>query len=351
MKLILIIVLMGMALFGAGPGEDLQVAARRGQLAEVKKLLEAGAPIESKNEYGATPLYMAVFNGHTEVALLLLEKGANPNVTDTFYKSSILDGALQKQRPEIVRALVGKGVPVSSRQLNMAAGGGNIPTLQAVLTAAFKPEDLTTALKAAISAKNAEAAAVLRKAGAPEPTTVTVSNETLNGYAGEYVTSAIPLPIRVVSEEGVLKAQAEGQQQFTLSTDSATEFSFAMAAIRMVFDDKGGFILHQGGRQLPYIKKGSAGAPVIRKVPDAILAGYAGAYATDQAPMEIAVSGSEGQLKMQATGQPQLSLVSGSDTEFSFASANIRLVFSGKGSFTLFQGGREIVFKKKDGGK
>ena len=72
MKLIPIIVLMSVALFAADPSEDLQVAARRGQLAEVKKLLEAGAPLKGNNQYGATPLYMAVLNGHTEVALLPL---------------------------------------------------------------------------------------------------------------------------------------------------------------------------------------------------------------------------------------------------------------------------------------
>jgi len=342
---------MGMALVAADPGEDLQIAARRGQAAEVKKLLDAGAPLEAKNQYGATPLYMAVFNGHTEVALLLLDKGANPNVTDTFYKSSILDGALQKQRAEIVRALVAKGVPVSSRQLNMVAGGGDAPTLQATLTAAFKPEDLTSALKAAISTKKDAAAAILRKAGAPEPKLVEVSAETLAGYAGDYVSSTIPLPIKVVAEGGVLKAQAEGQQQFTLSTDSPTEFSWATAGIRMVFDGKGGFTLHQGGQQIPFVKKGSAGAPVIRKVPDTVLAGYAGVYTTTEAPMEITVSGVEGELKIQATGQPLLPLKSDSDTEFSFAPANLRIVFGASSGFTLQQGGQEIPFKKKDGAK
>ena len=70
-------------------------------------------------------------------------------MTDTFYKSPILDCALQKGRTEIVRALVAKGVPVSPRQLNMVVGGGDVPTLQA-----------------AISATKVEAAAILRKAGA-----------------------------------------------------------------------------------------------------------------------------------------------------------------------------------------
>ena len=104
-------------------------------------------------------------------------------MTDTFYKTSILDGALQKGRTEIVRALVAKGVPVSPRQLNMVVGGGDVPTLQAGLTAA---------LKAAISARKDEAAAIFRKAGAAEPKLVEVSAETLAGYAGEYISSPNP---------------------------------------------------------------------------------------------------------------------------------------------------------------
>lgn len=348
MKLSLIIVLLSASLVFADPGEDLLVAARRGQLAEVTKLLAAGAPIEAKNQYGATPLYLAVFNGHTEVAKLLLEKGANPNVTDTFYKSSVLDSALQKQKAEIVKALIASGAAVSPRQLNMTVGGGDIPTLQAALTAAFKPEDLTGALKAAIAAKKEDAAAVLRKAGAKEPVNVNLSAETLASYAGEYASAAIPLGIKVTAVDGGLKAQADGQQEFSLSADSPTEFSFAMAGIKMVFDQKGGFVLHQGGRQFPFVKKGSAGAPEIRKVAADVLARYAGDYKTDAAPIEISLSGKDGQLLVDIPGQPQFPLKSESDTEFSFAAAGVKVVFNGGGKFTLFQRGKEIVFVKKE---
>ncbi|MBI2689404.1 MAG: ankyrin repeat domain-containing protein [Acidobacteria bacterium] len=255
MKLSLIIVLIGIGLVAADAGDDLQIAARRGQLAEVKRLLEAGAPIESKNQYGATPLYMAVFNGHSEVAALLLDKGANPNVTDTFYKSSIIDSALQKQKPEFVRRLIAKGAAVTGRQLNQVIAGGDIPTLEALLTATLKPEELAAGLKTAISAKKDGAAALLRKAGAAEPKLVVVSAETLKAYAGDYVSQVVPLSIRVSADGGELKAQAEGQQQFTLSAESEREFSFALAGIRMVFDGNGGFTLHQGGREIPYKKK------------------------------------------------------------------------------------------------
>lgn len=351
MKLSLIIVLLSASLVFADPGEDLLVAARRGQLAEVTKLVAAGAPIEAKNQYGATPLYLAVFNGHTDVAKFLLEKGANPNVTDTFYKSSILDSALQKQKAEIVKALVASGVAVSPRQLNMTVGGGDIPTLQAALSAPFKPEDLTAALKAAIAEKKDDAAAVLRKAGAKEPVNVNISAETLASYAGEYVSAAIPLGIKVTAAGGALKAQADGQQEFALAADSPTEFSFAMAGIRMVFDQKGGFVLHQGGREFPFAKKGSAAAPEIRKVAAEVLSRYAGDYKTDAAPIEISLSGKDGQLLVDIPGQPQFPLKSESDTEFTFAPAGVRVVFNGGGKFTLFQRGKEIVFVKKESGQ
>ena len=81
------------------------------------------------------------------------------------------------------------------------------------------------------------------------------------------------------------------------------------------------------------------------------MAGYAGVYVTEQMPMEITVSGQEGQIRIYPTGQTQVTLRSDSDTEFSFAPAKVRVVFSGRGSFTLYQGGQEIVFKKKAGGK
>lgn len=255
MKLSLIIVLIGMGLVAADAGEELQTAARRGQLADVKRLLEAGAPIESKNQYGATPLYLAVFNGHTGVAMLLLEKGANANVSDTFYKSSILDNALQKQKPEIVKALIAKGATPTARQLNMMAGGEDTATLEALLAAPFKPAELTAALRVALTAKKEPAAAILRKAGALEPKVVAVAPEILAGYAGEYSSTAMPLAIKITAEGGVLKAQADGQSQFTLSTESETEFSFDAAGLKMVFEGKDKFVLHQAGRQFPFTRK------------------------------------------------------------------------------------------------
>jgi len=342
MKLFLIIVLAGMALF-ADPGEDLHTAARRGQLAEVKKLLEAGAPLEWKNQYGSTPLFMAVFNRHAEVALLLLEKGANPNVTDTFYKSSLIDGALQKQLTEVVKAVLANGVTLTGRQLNMTVGMGNAALLQAALQHKFTPAELEGALKAAITVKKDDMAAVLRKAGAPEPKIEVVSAETLAAYAGDYASQTIPLPVKILNEGGQLKIQAEGQQAAPLTADSATEFSFAPANLKVTFK-KDGFTLQQGGQNIEFMRK-SMMAPG-KKVDMAVLSKYTGEYSSTDIPLKLDVTAAEGILHVQATGQPKFTMTAESDTVFTLASLGAKFTFDGAAAITLEQGGRTIKFTK-----
>jgi hypothetical protein len=345
MKLFLIIILAGMALF-ADPGEDLHTAARRGQLAEVKKLLDAGAPLEWKNQYGSTPLFMAVFNRHAEVALLLLEKGANPNVTDTFYKSSLIDGALQKQLTDVVKAMIAKGVKLTGRQLNMTVGMGNAAVLEAALQHKFTPAELEGALKAAITVKKDDMAALLRKAGAPEPKIETVSKETLASYAGEYVSNTIPIPIKILNEDGQLKIQAEGQQAAPLTPDSTTEFSFAPANLKVTFK-KDAFTLHQNGQNIEFFRKGMVPpAPPARKVDMAVLNTYTGEYSSADVPLKLDVTAADGLLHVQGTGQPKFTLTAESDTVFTLAAVGARMTFDGTGAITLEQGGRTMKFTK-----
>jgi len=60
------------------------LAAQAGDLESVKLLLEAGADVnESTPEYGSA-LVLAVVNGNEDVALYLLDNGADPNITDSY---------------------------------------------------------------------------------------------------------------------------------------------------------------------------------------------------------------------------------------------------------------------------
>ena len=57
-------------------------AARNGSLAEVRSLLDGGAPIDSVDEDSCTPLHAAASEGEREIVQLLLGAGADTAIVD-----------------------------------------------------------------------------------------------------------------------------------------------------------------------------------------------------------------------------------------------------------------------------
>jgi ankyrin repeat protein len=55
----------------------LHAAAHRGELAQVKKLLASGAPVDARDPYGRTALHVATFARQREVIKALAQAGAN----------------------------------------------------------------------------------------------------------------------------------------------------------------------------------------------------------------------------------------------------------------------------------
>src|SRR5687767_6117442 len=97
--------------------EQLSEAARKGDAATVKKLLDEGVDVNTKFRYGATAIFYASDHGHVEVVKVLLDKGADLSVKDTYYGFTPLMlavGPAQKKKPEhteIAKLLIAKGAP------------------------------------------------------------------------------------------------------------------------------------------------------------------------------------------------------------------------------------------------
>ena len=85
MKPLLILILKVVLIFAVTSsafGTALHKAVMKNDIAEVKRLLEAGADVAAKNESGHTPLHFAAENGFAASVKALLEAGADPNVPD-----------------------------------------------------------------------------------------------------------------------------------------------------------------------------------------------------------------------------------------------------------------------------
>jgi ankyrin repeat protein len=86
-----------------GAMTPLLYAAREGNLPVARMLLDARAEIERPSANGSSPLLVAITNNHIELALFLVEKGADVNAADRFYKRGPLFAAVERRDPDFTR--------------------------------------------------------------------------------------------------------------------------------------------------------------------------------------------------------------------------------------------------------
>ena len=244
--------------FAGDANEDLLAASRAGDLAGVKTAIEHGAALETKTPYGQTALYLAAMNGNEDVVRYLLDKGANTNIRDTFYKAPMLGFVVMRKHWEVAKLLASKSTSVD-QDLGAVADTGRADLVQAVLSAG-KPSQasLDKAYESALERKQTEVAGVLKQAGAHEPgPPVVVEAAVLESYAGTYKSEQLPVEVKVFARDGKLYIQAVGQPELATKALSPTRFAYAPAQIEVEFDAADSFTLKQGGGSFKF-KKGAA---------------------------------------------------------------------------------------------
>jgi hypothetical protein len=102
------------------PG-PVHLAARRGDIAAVRSLLDSGNPVDSVDDRGLTPLHAAAMAGQTEVAGLLLDRGADPNARAALQMTP-LHFAAMLGRPEMTGLLARRGA-----RTDASNSGGDTP--------------------------------------------------------------------------------------------------------------------------------------------------------------------------------------------------------------------------------
>ncbi len=236
--------------------EEFFSAVRRGDAAAVQGLLEAGVNVNATFRYGATALFPACDRGHEEIVRLLLVRGAEVNVRDTFYGASPLTWAASKGHAGIVRLLVENGAEDLDRGLMNAVSNGRSEVARVILArGGLKPDTLTAALAAAQRNDHTELAQILEEAGAKPPPKADfeVNADALARYAGEYRSDA-GSELKFVVREGKFFGGPAGQAPLPLNALDETTFRPGeLVEVKLVFHMEGGkvsgLVLHQGGSE------------------------------------------------------------------------------------------------------
>ena len=113
-------------------------AARNGDVAAVTAALNAGIAVDA-NEGSGTPLYIAVRRGHFAATKLLLERGANANALSNYWGSA-LQVAASKSRSDLMVLLLDHGANPEStlngeRALHISAKFGCLACVKALVEA------------------------------------------------------------------------------------------------------------------------------------------------------------------------------------------------------------------------
>ncbi len=131
--------LLSVARSTGSPAARLFAAIAAGSVKAVEQSLAEGARLEDMDPAkGWTPLTMAVFLGHEDIARLLLEKGAQVDARNQD-KSTALHGAALLDRVPLVELLIGRGAKVDavndrgSTPLHAAAFLGRAKTVERLL--------------------------------------------------------------------------------------------------------------------------------------------------------------------------------------------------------------------------
>jgi ankyrin repeat protein len=239
----------------------LLAATRKGDVAQVKALLDKGASVNSKSPYGQTPLFFACDRGYTDIVKLLVDRGADVNVEDTFYHASALSWAARKERYEIIKILLDHGAKSPADVVMMGVQMGKPEMVKIGLDKGpISKAPLSNALGAALKGKNTEIVDMLKAAGAtpPEPVkTVQLDPAILQGYVGTYTggRGGTEFEMTFTVKGATLSGIFSGQPALTYAPSDQTHFhSVEFEGINLEFTADG-FKLRQGGQEIDFKRK------------------------------------------------------------------------------------------------
>ena len=263
----------------AGQVEALFDAARTGDRARVASLLDAGTSVNTASKYGVSALGFAAERGHFDVVRLLVERGADVTITDSFYGSRPLDMALRGGYLDIALYLLEHKSPGAASVLNAAIRQRNTGGVKAALaTGQVDATALATANTIAKQAGDAAVIAMVKTAAdatpAVAPVPITVAAALLRSYEGSYQNAVTGAGVKVAFDGTRLTLTADGQTPLRLQPIEERRFIADEAPeLNVAFAGRGGIIerlsIVRGTSSVRYEREGFSDATSAAADPNA----------------------------------------------------------------------------------
>jgi ankyrin repeat protein len=268
-RLLLLILFASNTLFAAG-SPDLFVAVRKGDHAQVRKLLGAGADVNTADKDGATALMHSVIESDVEMMKLLIDRGANVNAANSAGSTALMYAAtnLAKTRvlldagadvhvkgkygspmsvavttfgsTPVLKLLAAKGAELEPRLIAGAAAMGDLEALQYLLNAGVPSSGLTAAaLSSAITSRCDACVRLLVEKGAPangvrpNGTLSSTVGATSGGVLNDTVKRAMPELSQLLLDHGA-SLESRDREGFTLLQQAVLSMEPPPARDRMV---------------------------------------------------------------------------------------------------------------------
>ena len=218
-------------------------AAQQNDLAGVTRALQQGANVNAKTRYNSTALIVGAMNGNIDMVRLLVERGADLTVKDSFYGMDAIGAATNSGNLDVVRHLIEKGAPGALDALTLAIQRNNLPLLSAVLARTQISNKLVAATHAlALKSGNAEMATlvqgVMQSRSVPSNTIVALSPAALQAFAGTYRMQATGQTFVVTLKDDQLTA-AMGQSVRIFPTSESSFVAPERATAEVAFERRG----------------------------------------------------------------------------------------------------------------
>jgi outer membrane protein assembly factor BamB len=262
--LLLLTCLLGAQTPASDANDALWDAARSGDTARVAAVLDKGVDVNAKARYGATALFFAADKGHLETVKLLVARGAEINLEDTFYRFKPIDLALENGHADVGIFLLEKGAKGGGFALISGVRSNNAALVKAALKAPdVDRRALQSALAIAEREKRTDLAAPIKTTLDALPADATPSVQldpaVLQRYAGRYRNEAAGVTATIGIRDGQLVAEVPGQPPITFTATSETTFrAREMDGLTIAFNGRGGLVesvtVTEPGRVSSYVR-------------------------------------------------------------------------------------------------